>query len=182
MDRGLALSLVVFIVLALLGVAVSGCRNQEPEYKPTEEEYHPLTSLGNRVILSSDQTRVIDQFGYPSHFFISIDPLSSDRVETWTYFPERVAYTFSNGRLLRKEDAEDQSDEYPPTNLKPEDFGPTLSISDAGAMLGKLLYSKNVQDQTGEGTILMIYEKAILTYMDGRLVGVETMIHPASPR
>lgn len=166
-------------VLLLTGLAaLGGCGEKSKTYAPLEvEEFKPLVSLGSTVILSSDQEKLIAQHGYPSHFFITMDPLTGDRVETWTYFPLKEAYTFSDGHKLRKEPVEDQSAEYPPTSLKPEDFGPTLSLGEAEAMLGKPYQSTSLEGEEGEGAIILFYRDAILDYTNGKLTGVDTMIH-----
>ena len=165
--------------LLLAGLAAAaGCGGPDKSYTPLEvEEFRPLVSQGSTVILSSDQRKLINEYGYHSHFFITMDPLTGDRVETWTYFPASESYTFADGRKLRKEPAEDQSAEYPPTDLKPEDFGPSLSLGEAEAMLGKPYQSSSFESAEGDNVIILFYQGAILDYTDGRLTGVDTMIH-----
>ena len=147
-------------------------------YAPLEaEEFQPLVDTGGTVILSSDQRKLIDEHGYPSHFFITMDPLTGDRIETWTYFPPKEAYTFVDGRKLRKEAVEDESAEYPPTTLKPEDFSSMLSLGEAEAMLGKPYQSSTVEGEDGDSIIILFYDGAILDYTNGKLTGVDTMVH-----
>ncbi len=170
--------LVAAITLAACLTALAGCGEKEPAYNSQpREEYRPLVDLGSQVVLSSDQDKLIAQYGYPSHFFITLDTLTSDRVETWTYFPHKQSYTFHNGRQMRKETVEDQSTEYPPTSLKPEDFGSTLSLTEAGEMLGEPYQSSDFKDDKGDGVIILFYEGAILDYTNGKFSGVDTMVH-----
>ncbi len=174
---GLA-GLAVVVLLAVCLPALAGCGNEKPTYSSqTQEEFRPLVDLGSQVVLSSDQDKIISQYGYPSHFFITLDTLTNDRVETWTYFPQKRSYTFHNGRQLRKETVEDQSAEYPPTTLKPEDFGSTLTLAEAGQMLGEPYQSSDFKDDKGDGVIILFYNEAILDYTNGKLSGVDTMVH-----
>jgi predicted small lipoprotein YifL len=170
--------LAVAVLLAAVLAALAGCGSKEPAYTPqTREEFRPLVDLGSQVILSSDQDKLISQYGYPSHFFITLDPLTGDRVETWTYFPLKQSYTFHDGRQMRKETVEDQSAEYPPTTLKPEDFGSTLSLTEAGQMLGEPYQSSDFKNEEGDGVIILFYDGAILDYTNGKFSGVDTMVH-----
>ncbi len=172
----------IFMFIALASAAflgmIVGCGESQKPYSLPQENFEPLINQGSKVILSSDQAKVIEELGYPDHFFISIDPKTADRVETWTYFTQRAEYTFRNGRKLRKQDAEDQSREYPRTSLKPEDFGPALTLTEANNLLGRLVNSKSFQAAPGEDTILLIYEKGIVTFTNGKFAGVDTMVHP----
>lgn len=174
---GLAgLALVVLLAVGL--TALAGCGDKEPAYTPrVREEFRPLVDLGSQVVLSSDQDKLISQYGYPSHFFITLDPSTGDRVETWTYFPQKQSYTFHDGRQMRKETVEDKSAEYPPNTLKPEDFGSTLTLTEAGAMLGDPYQSSDFKDDKGDGVIILFYDSAILDYTNGKLSGVDTMVH-----
>jgi hypothetical protein len=174
----------VAAALLTAGLAASaGCGEKQPAHSPPRvEDFRPLLDLGSRVVLSSDQDLLVDEQGYPGHFFITVDPLTGDRVENWTYFPLRESYTFLNGRSLRKEVVEDKSDEYPPSALRPEDFGPGLSLQEAGAMLGEPFRSSDSEGDRGELVIILFYESAVLDYTDGRFTGVETMIHPFAGR
>ena len=112
-------ALVVLVILLFLSAALPGCSEEALPPLPKEsEETDILLAPG----LSLDQDQIIEEFGYPDHFFISIDPYSGDRIETWVYYSEGKALDFDNGQLFGEEDVEDQSEEYPPTDLKPEDF------------------------------------------------------------
>ncbi len=173
-----AISVFLAVVLATSLITVVGCGENQQPYSMPQESFEPLINQGSRVILSSDQTKIIKEYGYPDHFFISIDPRTSDRIETWTYFSQRAEYTFKNGRKLRKQEAEDQAREYPRTNLKPEDFGPALTLTEAGNLLGRLVNSRSFQASPGEDAILLIYEKGIVTFTNGKFAGVDTMVHP----
>jgi hypothetical protein len=171
-----ALAVAALLAAGLAGAA--GCGSRPRTYAPLEaEQFQPLVDTGGTVLLSSDQRKLIDEHGYPSHFFITMDHLTGDRIETWTYFPLKEAYTFADGRKLRSEAVEDESAEYPPTTLKPEDFSSALSLDEAGAMLGKPYYSSAAQGEEGDSIIILFYDDATLDYANGRLSGVNTMVH-----
>ncbi|RJP34753.1 MAG: hypothetical protein C4536_02110 [Actinobacteria bacterium] len=130
--------------------------------------------------LSADQSRTVDELGYPDHFFISFDPVSSDRVERWTYFSRGKAVDFDNGRLWGEEPIEDNAAEYPPTDLRPQDFNATLSEAEATRLLGEPLYTQEVQDSLLPENTIIVYAKAILLYREGKLIGVDTQVRPPS--
>lgn len=174
----LAAAALLAALLAAGAAGAGGCGGQARTYAPLEaEEFRPLVDAGGTVALSSDQRGIIDGRGYPSHFFISWDPVSGDRVESWTYFPQREEFTFLGGKRLRKEAVEDESAEYPPTSLRPEDFSSALSLEGAEALLGKPFHSSTVEGEKGDVVVILFYGQATLDYTNGRLTGVNTMVH-----
>lgn len=176
MRKAVAACIATLLLFAGLS-AMGGCGGEDEAYSPsTAQEFSPLVDLGSTVALSSDQARLISEHGYPSHFFITMDPLTSDRVETWTYFSLQESYTFHQGRRIRKETVQDQSGKYPPTTLKPEDFGPDLSLTGAESMLGKPYQDSGFTDSEGSSVIILFYQGAVLDYTDGKLTGIETMV------
>lgn len=165
----LAAALLALVLLAC------GCGGREVPLLPEEEDttgYEPVAGL------SADQSRAVAEYGYPDHFFISIDPITSDRVERWTYYKHGKALDFDNGRLFGEEPVEDKSAEYPPTDLRPQDFGPLLTAEEANAMLGEPLFTHEVQESLMPENVFVVYEKAVLLFRKGRLIGVDTQVHP----
>jgi len=159
----------------LIAAVMSGC-GEEAMPVPQEESVAPPSSIPG---LSLDQCRLVEELGYPDHFFISIDPLSSDRVETWTYFAEGKAIDFDNGRRFGEKAIEDESAKYPPTQLHPQDFKPSMTPEEAAQILGKPVYSHDVQDSlTSSNSTIIVFEKAILLYRKGQLIGVDTKVAP----
>ncbi len=125
-----------------------------------------------------DQNRMVAEHGYPDHFFISIDPLTEDRVERWIYFGLGKAFDFDNGRLLGEEAVEDRSAEYPPTDLRPQDFNPHLTQAEASALLGEPLFTHESRGSLLSDNTMVVYQKAVLLYREGQLIGVNTQVHP----
>ena len=164
-------TLILLSVLLFLSAALPGCSEEAPPALPLEdEETDFLVPPG----LSMDMDQVIEEFGYPDHFFISIDPLSGDRFEDWTYYSEGKKLSFENGQLTGEEDAEDQSEEYPPTDLKPEDFDSLMTPEEAEKLLGKPVETYQVEDSLMPENTLIAFEEASLLYQDGQLIGVDT--------
>ncbi len=130
--------------------------------------------------LSLDQSRVVAEYGYPDHFFISIDPVTEVRVERWTYFSLGKALDFDNGRLFGEETVEDRSSEYPPTTLKPQDFSLHLTPEEASALLGPPIFTHEARDGLLPENTIVVYEKAVLLFRDGRLIGMDTQVRPPS--
>lgn len=128
--------------------------------------------------LSRDQSQVVEEYGYPDHFFISIDPLSRDRVETWTYFGKRLAIDFDNGRRFGEEEIEDESAKYPPTTLKPQDFDSTTTREIAATVLGEPIFEQEAEGSLMYENTIVVYEKAVLLYRDDLLIGVDTKVRP----
>jgi hypothetical protein len=168
--------LTVCLAMLLLCVAsLSGCGEDEEPVTPPEDEL-PLSSIPG---LSLDQSRVVEESGYPDHFFISIDPYSSDRVEKWIYFTQGKALDFNNGRRFGEEAVEDESGQYPPTGLRPQDFQPLLTPEEAAQMLGEPLYTYDVEDSlSAANNTIVVFNNAILLYKSGQLIGVETKVSP----
>lgn len=166
-----AASLVVFA----LSLSLCGCGEEEPPPSPVVEEKLDVEYIEG---LSADQSRTVAELGYPDHFFISIDPASSDRVERWLYFSAGRAIDFDNGRLFGEETIADESAEYPPTGLRPQDFDTLLSPDEASQLLGEPLYTQEVKDSLMPENTIVVYGQAILLYREGQLIGVDTQVSP----
>jgi hypothetical protein len=173
---GMALFLFALLVAVLtLPLTLAGCGERElPPLAGVEDEARIEYVPG----LSGDQSRTLEEMGYPDHFFISIDPESSDRVERWIYFSHGRALDFDNGHLFGEEAIEDQAVEYPPTDLRPQDFDTLLTPEEASQLLGEPLYAHEVEDSLLPENTIMVYEKAVLLYRGGKLIGVDTQVSP----
>lgn len=156
---------------------LAGCGGSELPAQVVEAEKPPPGIIPG---LSSDQSRAVEEHGYPDHFFISVDPYGSDRVERWTYFGLGKALDFDNGRLFGEETAEDQSDRYPPTDLRPQDFGSMTTPAEATAMLGEPLFTYETKDSLMPENTIMVFEKAVLLFRGDKLIGVDTQVKPPS--
>jgi len=165
---------VVFVALPV-SLSISGCGEEESPPSPVEDEGLDVEYIEG---LSADQSRTVAEMGYPDHFFISIDPASSDRVERWLYFSQGKAVDFDNGRLFGEETIADESAEYPSTDLRPQDFDALLSPGEASQLLGEPLYTQEVEDSLMPENTIIVYDKAILLYREGQLIGVDTQVTP----
>jgi hypothetical protein len=172
---GIALLAAAVLVALLVPLLLSGCSEAESPPLTAEKEEPNVEYIAG---LSADQSRTVDELGYPDHFFISIDPVSSDRVERWLYFSEEKAIDFDNGRLFGEESIADESAEYPPTDLRPQDFDTLLTPGEASQLLGEPLYTQEVQDSLMPENTIIVYAKAILLYREGQLLGVDTQVSP----
>lgn len=170
----MVLSGMVTAVLFLLAVLIPGCGKKEAVTTQPEEVSETPSISG----LSLDQSRVVSEYGYPDHFFISIDPVTNERVERWTYFSRGKALDFDNGRLFSEQPVEDKSAEYPPTTLHPQDFNPYLTPEEASSLLGEPLFTHQAGDGLFPENTFVVYEKAVLLYREGRLIGMDTQVHP----
>ncbi|MDY6796108.1 MAG: hypothetical protein SWK76_12665 [Actinomycetota bacterium] len=164
------MALLLFIIL--IG---TGCGQQVQTRTAAETEQEPVFFEAS---LSTDQNQVVEDIGYPDHFFISIDPYGTDRMERWIYFSDGKALDFDNGRLDGEEEVADESAEYPPTDLRPQDFSTLMTSEEANQLLGEPLYTHEVEDSLMPENSIIIYEKAVLLYRDGQLIGVDTQVHP----
>jgi hypothetical protein len=164
-----------FIATLLLPVTLCGCGEEEPPPLPDGGEELSVELIPG---LSADQSRTVEDYGYPDHFFISIDPESSDRVERWMYFSRGKALDFDNGRLFGEEEIEDESAEYPPTDLRPQDFDTLMTQGEATQLLGEPLYAQEVQDSLLPENTILVYDKAVLLYRAEKLIGVDTQVSP----
>jgi len=167
---GLALALLAVLSLLLSSV---GCAAEEAPPLPVEEEDVSLSLISG---LSADQSRTVEELGYPDHFFIIIDPYNSDRIETWTYFSEGKALDFDNGRLLAEEEIEDESAVYPPTDLRPQDFDALLTPMEAEQLLGQPKYSREVTDSIMPENTIYVFDAAVLIYQDEQFLSVDTQV------
>jgi len=168
--------LVTVLAAALfLPAALGGCGEQDLPPLPSGEEEEAVELIAG---LSADQSRAVEEYGYPDHFFISIDPDSSDRVERWIYFSQGKAIDFDNGRLFGEEACKDESVQFPPTELRPQDFDTLLTPEEAAQLLGEPLYTQEIEDSLMPENTIIVYDKAILLYRDGELIGVDTKVSP----
>ncbi|WP_287152559.1 hypothetical protein [Candidatus Solincola tengchongensis] len=101
-------------------------------------------------------------------------------MERWTYFSLGKALDFDNGRLFGEETVEDRSSEYPPTTLKPQDFSLHLTPEEASALLGPPIFTHEARDGLLPENTIVVYEKAVLLFRDGRLIGMDTQVRPPS--
>jgi hypothetical protein len=176
LKRGLTEILAVAVALTLLlSPLLSGCGEGEPQDLPSGEEESVVNPISG---LSVDQSGTVEDLGYPDHFFISIDPATSDRIERWTYFSDGKAIDFDNGRFFGEENIDDQSSDYPPTDLHPQDFDTLMTPGEAEQLLGQPIYTYEVQDSLMPENTIIVYEKAVLLYRNGQLLGVDTQVHP----
>lgn len=170
-----ALSVAALLMMLFFSLALWGCGEEETAPLPAEIEEPSFERIEG---LSADQSRSVAEFGYPDHFFISIDPASSDRVERWTYFSRGKAIDFNKGRAFGEESIEDESAQYPPTDLRPQDFDALLTQAEASQFLGEPLYIQEVEDSLMPENTIIVYEKVILLYRGDQLIGVETQVRP----
>lgn len=163
------------IAAILFAVVLVGCG--EPDLPPLSagDEADAVELIAG---LSADQSRMVADLGYPDHFFISMDPASTDRVERWTYFSEGKVVDFDNGRFFGEEACEDESAAYPPTELRPQDFDALLTPEEASRMLGEPLYTQEIEDSLMPENTIIVYDRAILLYREGKLIGVDTKVSP----
>jgi len=174
--EGFALALTaLFVAAVFLSLSLTGCGEETPPPLPVEEEQPAVEFISG---LSAEQSRAVDELGYPDHFFISFDPASSDRVERWTYFSQGKALDFDNGRLFGEEPIEDESAAYPPTDLRPQDFNAMMTPGEAVQLLGEPLYTQEVQDSLMPENTIVVYDKAVLLYRGEQLIGVDTQVSP----
>ena len=155
---------------------IAGCKKESAVLTRTESQGQEPCVEG----LSLDQSRVVAEYGYPDHFFISIDPATEVRVERWIYYTRGKALDFDNGRLFGEEPVEDKSAQYPPTDLKPQDFNPYLTPEEASVLLGKPLFTHEARESLLAENTIVVYERAVLLYRKGRLIGIDTQVHPPS--
>ncbi|NPV59109.1 MAG: hypothetical protein HPY75_05535 [Actinobacteria bacterium] len=170
----------VFLAVALATVLMlpalhAGCGEADTPAPPAEVEKPPPGDIPG---LSADQSRAVAEYGYPDHFFISVDPYSSDRVERWTYFRLGQALDFDNGRLFGKEPVDDQSSQYPPTRLHPQDFDNTMTPAEATSLLGEPLFTHETSDSLMPENTILVYETAVLLFRGEKLMGVDTQVKP----
>ncbi len=176
--KGLLSRAIVAAALAgmlMLSVFHAGCGGSDLPAQVVEKVPPPPGPIPG---LSSDQSKAVEEYGYPDHFFISIDPYGSDRVERWTYFGLGKALDFDNGRLFGEEEVEDQSERYPPTDLHPQDFGSLDTPAEATAMLGEPLFTHETKDSLMPENTIMVFVKAVLLFRDNKLIGVDTQVKP----
>ncbi len=171
---GRVLPIAALIIALFLFLSFWGCGEAEPPALPQE----PEEAVDRIEGLSADQSRTVAELGYPDHFFISIDPATSDRVERWSYFTCGKAIDFNNGRIFGEEPTPDQSSQYPPTDLRPQDFDALMTPGEASQLLGEPLYTQEVRDSLMPENTIVVYEKVILLYREGQLIGVETQVSP----
>lgn len=165
----------VLVVSFVFALSLTGCGGKGPAPVQAEVEVAPDLDIPG---LSADQGRAVAEFGYPDHFFITIDPVGSDRIERWVYFSLGKALDFDNGRLSGEEPQEDESALYPPTDLRPQDFTATMTPAEASQLLGEPLYSHQVRDSLLPENTILVFEKAVLLYRDEQLIGVDTQVRP----
>ena len=171
----LAVAAVLLACAVMSPLLPAGCGDRGATTETVAVENPPPGDIPG---LSADQSRAVAEYGYPDHFFISIDPYGSARVERWTYFRLGKALDFDNGRLFGEEPVEDQSDKYPPTDLHPQDFGTLATPAEATAMLGDPLFTHEAGDSLMPENTIMVYEKAVLLFRDDKLIGVDTQVKP----
>jgi len=182
--KGIHASLLFFLLFSSLllllgGPSCSGKR--EASYAPDEPATPSGTSLGEEIPgLSPEQARVVQENGYPDHFFISFDPTTGDRVERWTYFSLGKAYDFYNGRREGEEAVEDESRIYPPTPLKPQDFTSSTDPQSLESSLGQPLLRHELKGSLQAPDLMLVYPQAVFLFRDGRLIGVDTKVKPPS--
>ena len=151
------------------------CKEQEPPPTPRQEEETSFSLISG---LSADQSVTVAELGYPDHFFIIIDPSTSDRIERWTYFSQGRALDFDNGRLLGEEEIEDESEDYPPTDLRPQDFDALLTPMEAEQLLGPSKYTQEVTESLMPENTIIVFDDAVLIYRDEQFVSVDTQVKP----
>lgn len=176
----LVLALLVLSLLVPGNLSCSDAGGEAP--RPPEEQVIPQEESLSEDIpgLSVEQARMVNRYGYPDHFFISLDPATGDRMERWTYFSLGKAYDFYNGRLDGEESVEDESRSYPPTSLRPQDFSTSTTAQELEATLGKPLLRHELKNSLQAPNLMLVYPHAVFLFRDGKLMGMDTKVNPPS--
>ncbi len=170
----LAAALAFAFLVAVSGGCGSDTRPIE-RYRPLD--FTPMVDTGKSVIPSSEQQEALEELGLPDHFWISLDPRTGDRVESWSWTEAAEELSFHNGRLIRRRTLRDRSGEYPPTSLRPQDFSTGTDLDDLKAALGAPYFS-TTSDLQGKQMLLLFYTRAVATFTDGSFSSIDTMVHP----
>jgi hypothetical protein len=132
--RGFGLGTVVVLGLVAIFLIIGWqAYQQEPMIV---EGVEPQALDVAQYTLSPDQSRVIDQRGYPQAFVILFyeeeqadGSLLDVRFETWSYYTTQVEYTFLNGQQVAEKTLEiEMQGELLPIPYRPDQFVAYMSL------------------------------------------------------
>lgn len=129
--------------LLAVGVFLLGGYREYQTLPKIVEDVQVDLAAAEPLPLSDDQHRVRAELGDPEAFMILFyeEPLEDGsigdvRTEMWSYFTERVEYTFINGELVGEDSIEVDLTGLAPVPYRPEQFRAYMNLQDVVAAAG----------------------------------------------
>jgi len=127
-----------FLCVGIIIITLSGCE-LFPQDEVVDQDQDQEKTAGEIVGYTEDQEKVIDNFGEPDEFTVTLNVEDDPKVETWKYFEIEKVFVFKDGKY---DDAysvsfglpEDQV--YLNAKIHPEDIYGLENIDDLEDLLG----------------------------------------------
>lgn len=133
-----------------------------------------FVKMSDSVFSSVDQIDLINSFGYPNIFLLSMD--DENRYEVWTYFDMEREFIFMNGEFLDAKPVDSISEDFQFSEFRPTQFKNEISLEDINKILGDPTAKAKVSAEIMQNTELYDYwDQVKVGIQDGEVVFVQTL-------
>lgn len=123
---------------------------------------------------SSDQKELINSFGYPDVFSVSMD--SEVRYEIWTYYDAGRSFVFLNGTFVQDQTIEKLSEDFQFPDFRPTQFKAGMTLKQVKKTLGDPTAEADINSELIEGAKIYDYwDQVKIGTKDNQITYVEIL-------
>jgi len=123
---------------------------------------------------SEDQRELINSFGYPDVFMLTMD--TENRYEIWTYYDMARNFIFLNGRFVEDQIIDELEQELQFPDFRPTQFSADMTLKDVNKILGDFTVEADITSSLVENAKVYDYwDQVKVGTKDDKITYVETL-------
>lgn len=133
-----------------------------------------FVKISDSVFASTDQVNVINSFGYPDVFLLSMD--DKNRYDAWTYFDIEREFTFINGEFQNANPIDNIGEDFQFPEFRSTQFKNGIGLKKVNKILGDPTAQAQIAPNIMENTEIYDYwDQVKVGIKDGKVVFVQTL-------
>ncbi len=123
---------------------------------------------------SEEQTELINSFGYPDIFSLTME--AENRYEVWTYYDMSRVFVFYNGQFVEDQIIDELEQELQFPDFRPTQFSADMTLKDVNKILGDFTVQADINSSLIENAKVYDYfDQVKVGTKDDKLTYVETL-------
>jgi len=123
---------------------------------------------------SEGQTELINSFGYPNVFMLTLE--AENRYELWTYYDMSRVFIFYNGQFVEDQIIDELEQELQFPDFRPTQFSADMTLKDINKILGDFTTQADINSSLIENAKIYDYfDQVKIGTKDDKLTYVETL-------